>query len=371
MPQESLYIGLMSGTSADGIDAVLVDFSDLQPQILASHSQPLNEFQAKIHQICSPGEDEISRLGELDRTIGEQFAEAVLALLAKSNFTSSQIAAIGSHGQTIRHLPPTEGRPGFTLQIGDPNIIAERTGITTVADLRRRDMAAGGQGAPIVPAFHQAVFEKPGCRRVIVNIGGLANITVLPGDGQIFGYDTGPGNTLMDAWCFKQLKQTFDANGAWAACGTVNQVLLAALLDTTPYFKMPPPKSTGRELFNLPWLETFLQRVSLPIAPEDIQATLLELTAQSIANEVCKQLPEQVYICGGGAFNDRLMTRLKILLAPTPVESTAKLGISPQFIEAAAFAWLARQTLNHLPGNAPYATGAMRPVILGGIYLGC
>lgn len=365
MSSEALYIGLMSGTSADGIDAVLADFSGNYPQILCTYTAPWGKLQAEIHDLCLPGENEIPRLAKLDRKIGESFAAAALALLENAGRSPGHVTAIGSHGQTVRHLPPTAEKSGFTMQIGDPNIIAERTGITTVADLRRRDMAAGGHGAPLVPAFHQAIFEDPGNTHVVVNIGGLANITVLPGDGQVLGHDTGPGNTLMDAWCQKHLQQPYDREGAWAASGMVNEELLSRML-AAPYFAASPPKSTGRELFNLSWLESFFENISLPT--EDIQATLLELTARTIAADVRVHNPNKVYICGGGAYNPQLMARLTALLSPAVVSSSQARGIAPQWIEATAFAWLARQTLNRLPGNAPQATGATKPVILGGIY---
>ncbi len=367
MTTSNLYIGLISGTSADAIDAALVDFSGDFPQLLCAHDAPWGELQADIHRLCSPGDDEIPRMAALDHLIGERFAAAANQLLQKAGVPSSRIAAIGSHGQTVRHLPPTPGSAGFSVQIGDPNIIAEQTGITTVADFRRRDMAAGGQGAPLVPAFHQAAFEHAGSARVVVNIGGLANITALPGDGRVAGHDTGPGNTLMDAWIQKHLGKTYDENGQWAATGAVQQTLLERMFEES-YFKAAPPKSTGRELFNLAWLERFLDAEQQPIAAADVQATLLELTAQTIAADVRRERPDQVFVCGGGAYNARLMQRLSTLLTPARVSGTQDLGIAPEWIEAAAFAWLAMRTVNRLPGNAPQATGADSAVILGGIY---
>jgi anhydro-N-acetylmuramic acid kinase len=359
---EELFIGLMSGTSADGIDAVLVDFTAPQPKFIAGLYSPFPpDLRQMILNLCQPGEDEINRLGDLDVLLGKRFAETINTLLEKNQITPQQVRAIGSHGQTIRHHP----QRGFTLQVGDPNIITAETGITTIADFRRRDIAHGGQGAPLVPAFHQHILGSKHTHRAVVNIGGIANITLLPADStSTLGFDTGPGNTLMDAWIEKNLQQRCDENGAWAAQGSVNQELLETLLNDE-YFKLPAPKSTGREYFNLPWLEKHsLQH--LPIV--DVQATLTALTAHSIINAIHHHLPNsEILICGGGVHNQYLMQQLA-QLTTNPIASTKKLGVDPDWMEAMAFAWLAKQTLDGKPGNIAAVTGAKRATILGGIY---
>lgn len=360
----------MSGTSADAIDAALVEFDGDQLEVLAASTTPLPfGLRDQILSLYEPGTNEIDRLGSLDQALAKCFAQAASQLLENSGKSAEDVAAIGSHGQTIRHRPrPASGLP-FTLQIGDPNSLAELTGITTVADFRRRDMAANGQGAPLTPGFHRAVFGRPGCNRAIINIGGIANITWLPATGPVTGYDTGPGNGLMDAWIFNSLQRNFDADGDWAAQGTVDSTLLAQLLEH-PYFRLPPPKSTGREEFHWRWLESLLkQHPNLP--PENVQATLLELTARSISREVTAlQADAELYICGGGASNTALMARLQVLMPQAKVSTTASLGIPPDYVEAVAFAWLAMRTLSGLPGNLPDVTGAEREVVLGGIYPG-
>ena len=371
MTQRQLYIGLMSGTSADAIDAVLVDLHTT-PQLIAQHTLPLPaHIKQQIHALSLPGDNEIDRMGALDVDLGRLFAQACIELLTKTGISASHISAIGSHGQTIRHRPPGSSEGRFTLQIGDPNQIAELTQITTVADFRRRDMAAGGQGAPLVPAFHQAIFHTPDTDRVIVNIGGMANITWLPAQGKALGFDTGPGNVLMDIWIAEHLGKSYDQGGAWSASGQICEPLLNQLL-AMPYFKMPAPKSTGRESFNLIWLNSCLDRLASTIAPANVQATLLELTAITIVDSISAlgSTPKEIFICGGGAYNTALMQRLKTLLTKDAVASTAALGVDPQWIEAMAFAWLAKQTINHQPGNLRAVTGANREVILGGVYYG-
>jgi anhydro-N-acetylmuramic acid kinase len=369
MSQRQLYIGLMSGTSADAIDAVLIDLQST-PQLIAQHTLPLPiKTRQQIHALSLPGDNEIDRMGVLDVDLGKLFAQTTLQLLANAGVSAAQITAIGSHGQTIRHRPPGSREGTFTLQIGDPNLIAELTGITTVADFRRRDMAAGGQGAPLVPAFHRAIFHAQDKDRVIVNIGGMANITWLPVQGQILGFDTGPGNVLMDIWIAEHLGKSYDQNGAWAASGTACQTLLDELL-TAPYFKLPAPKSTGRESFNRVWLDGNLRKLTSTLAPTDVQTTLLELTAITIADSInsLSLTSKDIFVCGGGAYNTALMQKLKTLLPNDSVASTAVLGVDPQWIEAMAFAWLAQQTINHRPGNLCEVTGAKREVILGGVY---
>lgn len=362
----NLYIGLMSGTSIDGIDAALVDFSTTTPRVLATHYQP---YQAKLRQqilaICQPGDNEIARLGELDILLANLFADSVQALLKQAGTFPSAIIAIGSHGQTIRHAPKQ-----FTLQIGDPNTIAAKTGITTVADFRRKDLALGGQGAPLVPAFHHSVFAT-NIDRAIVNIGGIANVTLLPKNDcdNIVGFDTGPGNTLLDDWIHTHLHKAYDEDGQFAASGKVNQALLQSLL-ADDYFLLTPPKSTGREYFNRDWLDQKLNLLPQPPSPEDVQATLVELTATSIVNAIKQNFTQgEIYVCGGGAHNQYLMSRIHALSTPNfKTATTAALGIDPEWVEAIAFAWLAAQTMQKKSGNLPSVTGAEQAVILGGIY---
>jgi anhydro-N-acetylmuramic acid kinase len=365
------YIGLMSGSSLDGIDAVLVSFESSFPQLHAHFVYPLEPgLVRELDALTRPGTDELTRLCRADVLLGECFAKAVMNLLDQAGITSTEVHAIGSHGQTVRHYP--DSLAPTTLQVGDPNIIAERTGITTVADFRRRDMAAGGQGAPLVPAFHQAVLHDPDRNRVIVNIGGIANVTLLPAnlEAGITGFDTGPGNALLDAWIKQQRNENYDHHGEWAASGHVHPELLTALLGE-PYFFRAAPKSTGRDMFNLEWLTNCWPTV-MELSPVDVQATLLELTAVTIADAIRQATPEpeQVLICGGGVHNITLLQRLNSLLPEQQVLSTKDVGLDPDWVEAMAFAWLARQTLKHQAGNLPVVTGARHPVVLGGIYAG-
>ena len=367
-----LYIGLMSGTSLDGVDAALVEFKNDHVQLIAFEYQPFtDEIKDSLRQISdSQAMIFLKDYGVMDTQIGLLFAQAVEALLAKANMPAKAIKAIGSHGQTIYHHPSTNTAHAFSLQIGDPNIIAERTDITTIADFRRRDIAAGGQGAPLVPAFHQAVFSHPTEHRCIVNIGGIANITILPPSetsGAVMGFDTGPGNILMDQWIQKHRNCSYDAYGEWAKSGEVDFELLE-LLKKDPYFQLPPAKSTGKEYFSLAWL---YQNTNITnyFPPENIQASLCHLTASTITDAIKKYAPktEQVLICGGGIHNDYLLQLIEQNLSCS-VESTELYGIHPDHVEAIAFAWLARQTLNNLTGNLSEVTGANRNLILGGIY---
>lgn len=362
------YIGLMSGTSMDGIDAGLLVYNNGY-HLDRGTSMP---FPAELHQrlqhlVESPSQVELDELGAIDTALGACFADAALSLLRDSSIPTSEITAIGSHGQTIRHRPT--GDHPFTMQIGDPNVIAARTGITTVADFRRRDVALGGQGAPLAPAFHQAVFADTREERVVVNIGGMSNFTTLHTDGRVTGHDTGPGNVLMDAWSRQHHDQDFDDKGRWANSGRVNNELLQ-LLQAEQFFGLPPPKSTGREVFNLPWLTGHL--LAMDIAPEaaDVQATLCELTARSIAEAIQQYAAPAVrcMVCGGGARNDFLMQRLAANLPNCRVHTTEEYGIAPEWVEAAAFAWLAMQTLIGKSGNVTEVTGARQPAILGAIY---
>jgi anhydro-N-acetylmuramic acid kinase len=364
------YIGLMSGTSVDGIDAALVDFSQAPPTVMATHYIPYSPaLREQILSLCKTGENEIQRLGELDIILGREFARAVNGMLQQQSISAQDVKAIGSHGQTVRHYP---FQPyGFTLQIGDPNTIAAETGITTVADFRRKDVALGGQGAPLVPAFHRQILASNVMNRAIVNIGGIANITLLPKNNPspVTGFDTGPGNTLMDGWIYDQQQESHDKNGAWASQGVIRPELLNILL-ADPYFKLAAPKSTGREYFNQTWLQRQLAKYGQPINPVDVQATLAELTARSIIDITKASLPPgEILICGGGTHNAFLMSRLRELAQPEfTVDSTSKYNLDPDWMEAMAFAWLARQTLNRQPGNLPSVTGAKLSAVLGGVY---
>ena len=368
MPE--LFIGLMSGTSLDAIDAVLVDLSSPTPQQLAVHSHPLPAaLRAELMMLCHGGTaDELRLMAELDVRLGRLFAEAALALLHQAAVPPPAVRAIGSHGQTVRHEP--DGDPPLTVQIGDPNIIAQLTGITTVADFRRRDIAAGGQGAPLVPAFHAAVLRSTDEDRVVLNIGGMANITVLPRDPKqpVTGFDTGPGNVLMDAWAARHLGTPQDNEGRWAGSSPRHEPLLAAMLNDA-YFQRPPPKSTGREYFNMAWLDARLAQIDTEPAP--VQASLVALTAQSCTAAIERYAPhtQRVLICGGGVHNVTLMQQLAEALPDMHVSSTQTLGLDPDLVEALAFAWLAKQTLEGKPGNLPSVTGAKASVVLGGIYL--
>lgn len=369
------FIGIMSGTSLDSIDAALCEFpSSGKPRLLAHHQHPFpTALRRTLVALCQPGDNEIESMGRADRELGQCYADAVLALLDKTSFKTSDITAIGCHGQTIRHRPASTEMPAasaFTLQIGDPNTLASRTGIAVVSDLRRRDIAEGGQGAPLAPGFHQAVFSAKGRDRAIINIGGMANITLLPARGDCQGFDTGPGNVLMDAWIQAQRSSDYDEGGRWAASGECCPDLLEALL-ALPYFrKKTGPRSTGREDFNAAKLESVLAGLTYKPKPEDVQATLLEFTAQTIASPLLElsTRPSQAYICGGGAYNTVLMQRLETLLHPTLIASTEQLGIAPQWVEAMAFAWLAHRRIKSLSGNLPSVTGASHPAVLGGIY---
>jgi len=363
----------MSGTSADSIDAALVDFSGKQPQLKHYIELPLaDSVRQQILTLMQPGDDEIERLGRLDHQLGHAFAQAVQALLSASSTPASHIRAVGSHGQTLRHRPPGTTQHPFTLQIGDANIIAEETGICTIADFRRRDIAAGGQGAPLVPAFHQAVFSSAEESRVIANIGGISNITLLTGN-RLQGFDTGPGNTLMDAWTHEQQGERYDHDGQWASTGRANRELVEQLLQHD-FFQLMPPKSTGREDFNLNWLKQQVELLDSPLQAADVQASLLEVTAQSLVGGIKQQAPntEAIYLCGGGAFNSQLLKCIETTAQSAglklTVRTTSALGIAPESVEATAFAWLAQQTLENLPGNNPATTGARREVILGGVY---
>ena len=358
----------MSGTSLDGVDAVLTEFTDLpgkalQSKVLKTFSLPfslaLREELLALHQ---NGQDEIHRTAIASNQLARRYAEAVNGLLAEANIAPSQISAIGCHGQTIRHRPEL----GYTIQIGNAALLAELTRISVVSDFRSRDRAANGQGAPLVPAFHQAVFGHPQINRTIINIGGIANLSVLHQAKDIIGFDSGPGNMLMDAWAEIHTGKRYDESGKWAMTGQVIDQLLSHLL-AHEFFTLPPPKSTGRDLFNIEWLKSHLNPNDLP---QDVQRTLFAFTAHSIANAVRKHAPntDEIYLCGGGAFNQALIEHLRHLLHPVKIESTDMLGIHVSAVEAAAFAWLARQAILKAPGNLPCVTGADGLRILGAIY---
>ena len=358
-----LYIGVMSGTSLDGLDVALIE-QEQAPRLLASHYTPMPaDLGRQLLALCSSGDDEIARSALAEQQWAELAAQAIQQLLQRERLDPQQIRAIGSHGQTVRHEP----QRGFTVQIGNPALLAELTGICVVADFRRRDVAAGGQGAPLVPAFHKALF---GCerQRAILNVGGFSNLTLLAPQQPVRGFDCGPGNVLLDAWIRRHRGEAFDRDGAWAASGTANPQLLQDLL-ADDYFSLQGPKSTGREHFNLDWLLAQLQ-ARAPIAAADVQATLLELTARSIAMALHAALPaaEELLVCGGGAHNKRLMQRLAELLPTCTVESTDTRGLPADWIEAMAFAWLAHCCLEGIPANCPEVTGAAGPRVLGAIY---
>jgi anhydro-N-acetylmuramic acid kinase len=364
----ALYLGLISGTSADGIDAALVRFDDGRPQLQAALTHP---WPTKLRaDILAIAQDEtrldLDAYGRLDVAIGHCFADAAQALLERSGLASSAVRAIGSHGQTVRHRP--NGAQPFTLQIGDASVIAERCGIDVVADFRRADVAAGGQGAPLLPAVHAMLLAHPAHGRVVLNLGGIANITVLGADGSVSGFDTGPANGLLDAWCLRHRGEAYDRDGAFAASGRVDETLLRELL-RDGYFDLPPPKSTGREHFHLAWLDAHPRVAELAAA--DVQATLLELSARSVADAIARHAGsvEDVLACGGGVHNPLLMERLGELLAPCKLHDTTDFGIDPDYLEATAFAWLARQRLLGLPGNLPRVTGARGPRVLGALHL--
>lgn len=390
----------MSGTSMDAVDAVLCDITATSCETLSAHTIPYpSELLHALNDLCNEGPDELNTLGIADRLVAEAFSEVTLALLDKNNLEASDITAIGSHGQTVRHYPNSDVMSahfssssirGFTCQIGDPNTIAVLTGIDVIADFRRKDIALGGQGAPLVPAFHNAVFATENKHRALVNIGGIANISLLaPKQDKIppRGFDTGPGNTLMDQWISLHLNKSFDKDGAWAASGQCHDGLLGRfLLDN--YFSLPAPKSTGREHFNIDWLSNALadyfpssadlqsEEENNNLAPEDVQATLLTLTGSTIAREIMKHLPKtsdanlqsEVIVCGGGAFNKTLMSYLNNALSDYAIADSYAIGIHPQHVEGAAFAWFAYAFLNDIPGSVPEVTGASRSTVLGALF---
>jgi len=362
----ALYLGLISGTSVDGIDAALASFEPA-PHLHAALTHPYPaELRARILELAQgDGSTTLDEVGVLDAAIGACFADAAQALLERARIEPRQVRAIGSHGQTLRHRPYAQ--PRFTLQLGDPNLIAERLQATTVADFRRADFAAGGHGAPLLPIFHAALFASATETRCVLNLGGIANLTVLRADGSVSGFDVGPANGLLDAWCATHTGKAFDRDGAFAARGQADQALLERLLQDE-YFRIAPPKSTGREHFHLDWLRARLGASAS--SPEDVQATLVELTARSVAYALMAHAGDArgVMACGGGVHNPLLMHALANALAPLRVRSTAEVGVDPDYIEAMAFAWLAHERLGGRPGNLPSVTGARGLRVLGGVY---
>ena len=364
-----LYAGLMSGTSMDGIDAALVEFNGVQIKLVASHSHSIPaDLKSKLSLLSLNSEiATIDMLGEADAELGSLFADAINKLLSVAGIHASEVAGIGSHGQTIRHRPDLPHR--FTMQIGDANKISYKTGITTVADFRRKDMAAEGEGAPLAPAFHQQVFHSENENRAVLNIGGISNLTYLPKDKDqtCFGFDCGPGNILMDAWIQRHQQLAFDKNGEWAASADADKKLISLLMNDE-FIYQQPPKSTGKEHYHLDWLEQQGNIKQLEAA--NVQASLCQFTADSIIYAIEKYLPEldRLIVCGGGAHNTHLMSLLKSGLSKIDIESSEKHGIHPDWVEAIAFAWLARKTLNKQSGNLPAVTGARQGVILGAIY---
>ncbi|CAM3379831.1 anhydro-N-acetylmuramic acid kinase [Pseudomonas floridensis] len=358
------YIGVMSGSSLDGIDIALLEQDD-RPRLLATHYIPMPEdLHAELLGLCSSGIDELTRAAIAEQKWCRLVAQGILKLLEEQNMVAGQIRAIGSHGQTIRHEPAR----GFSIQIGNPALLAELTEITVVSDFRRRDIAAGGQGAPLVPAFHEALFDDNKEHRAVLNIGGFSNLSLIESDRPVTGFDCGPGNVLLDAWIQSQRNQSYDKDGAWAASGQVDPALLKTLL-SDQFFLTKGPKSTGREVFNLGWLHHHLFQLPT-LAPENVQATLLELTAQTITESLqsAQSSTMELLVCGGGAHNVALMNRLAELLPDTRVSSTARFGVDPDWVEAMAFAWLAHCCLESVPANRPTVTGAKGLRVLGAIY---
>lgn len=365
----SVYLGLMSGTSMDGVDGVLVDFQGSRIRVGGHVHRPYpGTLRDTLRDLARARDIAFDTMGRANIEVARHFADTALDLLAHTKTTAAAVTAIGSHGQTLRHAPDLS--PPYSWQVGDPATIASRTGIPTIGDFRAADIAAGGQGAPLVPPFHAACFAAAAEDRAVVNIGGIANLTILAGSGPCRGFDCGPGNTLLDYWTAVCRQHPFDRDGAFAASGTVCEPLLAAL-QSDPYFQRPPPKSTGPEHFSPEWLDRALMEFTT-LPPADVQATLAELTAGTIADAVNAHAPttKRLWVCGGGTYNGDLMRRLARRLGDTPVMSTAERGIAPEAVEAAAMAWLARETWHRRPGNEPAVTGARERMVLGAIHYG-
>lgn len=369
MSGAELYIGLMSGTSLDGVDAVLLRADPAgQVQALAHEYQPFGaELRAELLALNSPGENELQRAALAGNAIARVYATACRALLNAQRRVPQEIRALGAHGQTVRHRPGDFDGTGFTLQLLNAALLAELTGIAVVHDLRSRDLAVGGQGAPLVPAFHRAALAQPGSDVVVLNVGGISNVSLLWADGRCGGFDCGPGNCLMDGWIHRHQGASYDAGGQWAAQGQVHAGLLAALL-AEPYFHQAPPRSTGRDLFHLGWLDERIAAHAPEASAVDVQATLLELSARCVADSLAAHAPgrwQELLVCGGGAFNDALLGRLHALLPGVTVATTDHRGLPPMQVEGAAFAWLAMRHVRGLPGNLPAATGGTGFRVLG------
>jgi anhydro-N-acetylmuramic acid kinase len=364
-----LFIGLMSGTSLDGVDGVLADFSGAQPRVLAHHAMPFAPaLKQELLALNTASDNELHRAALAANGLVRVYAQTVQALLEATQTKASEVCAIGAHGQTVRHQPGAFDGTGYTLQLNNPAMLAELTGIDVVADFRNRDVAAGGQGAPLVPVFHQGIFGQPNHTVGVLNIGGIANLSVLHANGDVLGFDCGPGNALLDNWCQAHTGDAFDNNGTWGASGSVIEPLLQAML-AEPFLNQAPPKSTGRDLFHPTWLAHQLSSY-VDANAADVQATLSEFTARACVNDVLRHAAEayELIVCGGGALNGLLMQRLQAGLPHVRVLSSAERGMPPLQVEAAAFAWLARQTVLGLPGNLPKVTGAQGARILGGIF---
>ncbi len=364
-----LYIGLMSGTSLDGVDGVLADFSQATPRVVVHASAPFPAaLRDELLALNAPGPDELHRAALAGNALVRVYAAVVADLLNHGGVPAEAVRAIGAHGQTVRHRPQEFDGTGYTLQLNQPALLAELTGIAVAADFRSRDVAAGGQGAPLAPFFHQAMFGRPGETVGVLNIGGISNLTLLRADDSMLGFDCGPGNALMDAWCARHTGQPFDADGAWAASGRCVVPLLEALL-ADPYFRKAPPKSTGRDLFNAAWLQQHLDPHGRA-RPADVQATLAELTARACSGDVLRHQPDlrQLIVCGGGALNGFLMRRLQSLLPGARVASSADWGLPPLQVEATAFAWLARKTVHREKLELQSTTGAKGARVLGCLY---
>lgn len=368
MANREFYIGLMSGTSMDAVDTALVQFTDNTLEVVAYEQFPIEQnLKAAVRALNT--NSSLEEVTEYDVRLGHLFADSVNEILRLANIPAEDIIAVGSHGQTILHLP--DATYPRTLQIGDPNIIAQKTGITAVADFRRRDIASGGQGAPLAPGFHNFIFRNQQTNRLILNLGGIANFTVLPKNSEqsILGFDTGPGNGLLDDWNRRNNGSDMDRDSNWAATGQIDMPLLDKML-ADPFLKLPPPKSTGRDCFNMGWINNMLASINHKVEAANVQATLLELTTRTIADAALLHASQtnEIYLCGGGAHNQRMVARLKELLPSIIIEDTGKLGVDPDAVEAVCFAWLAKQTIDRQSGNEPSVTGAAANVILGGVY---
>jgi anhydro-N-acetylmuramic acid kinase len=367
---DELYIGLMSGTSLDGVDAVLAAFNAGAVRVLGHAHRPFEPaLAAELLALNTAGANELHRAALAGNALVRVSAAVVKDVLNRSDITAAQVHAIGAHGQTVRHRPGEFDGTGYTIQLNSPALLAELSGIAVVADLRSRDVAAGGQGAPLVPAFHRAVFGRTGETLAVLNIGGIANLTALHADGRTIGFDCGPGNMLMDGWCQRHTGQAYDTGGAWGASGQVDAPLLAQLL-AAPYLALPTPKSTGRDLFDTAWLDAQLQRRSAPLQAQDVQATLAEFTAAACANDVLRHARSatELLVCGGGAFNEHLMRRLAARLPTVRVQLTDARGLPAMQVEACAFAWLAHAFCHREFGNLSAVTGARGPRVLGALY---